>query len=360
MSVLVLAALPMATPSPRLHVHGVASILWSRSLPPNATGATDTPAGSDRPVRLDPSNLLLRLTKAAGRLRASVVVGAYAFPVVGMSLNPLLASRANTRLYGVVPTYRLRYDFTRRLSMSAGQMPSLLGQESDFTYQNANVERGLLWQAENTFDRGLRLRYRRRHWSAVLGYNDGFYSGNSGRAWEGDFTWMPSRRITWQFAFLRPGANTPPNLTATVANKREYDLEFTDRLGKLEILPYVLAIASPASLSNHYTRAEEAFGEALLATYSFSARYSLALRIEHLANGSSAGDPSPNADLVGFGAGSSAQTWTLTPGYAAGPFFARMDLAAVRLTSFVPGSAFGSLGTNASQSRIMIEAGVRW
>ncbi|HET9031074.1 MAG TPA: outer membrane beta-barrel protein [Candidatus Aquilonibacter sp.] len=309
----------------------------------------------------DVSNALLTLTKNTGVLRGTVTIGAYAFPTVGVALGPTnLQPGANTALYGWMPAYDVAYVPNAHVTLAAGQLPSLLGQESGFTFQNVQIQRGLVWLAENTFSRGVRLTYANGRWFGNLGYTDGYYSGNGGRALEGLFGWSPTSNTTWQFGLLVPGSNTPGNVTATVANKREYDFMLSQTYGKLQLLPYVLAVESPSSAPLGYTRSESALGAVLIATYAFSNRYSLAGRVESFANGSATSDRSANADLVGYGPGSRATTWTITPAYHFAPFFLRAEYSHVNVAQGAPGLGFGPSGTFSTQSRVVIETGVQF
>jgi hypothetical protein len=62
-------------------------------------------------------------------------------------------------------------------------------------------------------------------------------------------------------------------------------------------------------------------------------------------------------NLLGFGAGSSGTTITLTPTYQKGGMFMRSDLAYVHASSFTPGDVFGNYGTVANQFRAVLEFG---
>ena len=308
----------------------------------------------------DVSNGLFTLTKNAGTVRFTVTGGAYAFPTVGLPLLPTTQPNANSYLYGFIPTYALQFVPDAHVTLSAGQLPSLMGQESGFTFQNVNIQRGLVWGQETTFSRGVRVAYTNGKITGTLGYDDGYYSGNHGRALEGLAAWAPTANTTWQFGFTIPGANTPGNVTTSVANKREYDFMLTQEYGKLQLLPYVLVVNSPASTLQGYTKAESSTGLVFLANYAANSAYSVALRFESLANASATGDVSPNADLVGFGPGSGATTWTITPTWHPGPFFARVDFSQVSLRNFTPGLGFGTTGTLSNQNRVMAELGVQF
>ncbi len=336
-----------ATPTPPYSLDGAISG-YSAYTNPGPSSMTDV------------SNGMLTLTKYTGELRGTVTVGAYAFPIVGMPLVPTNQQGANTSLYGWVPTYALSFVPDAHLTFSAGQLPSLMGQESGFTWQDIDIQRGLVWTAETTFSRGLRLAYTNGKISGTLGYDDGYYSGNSGRALEGLFGWAPTANTNWQFGFTLPGANTPGNVTASVANKREYDFMLTQQYGKLQLLPYVLIVESPASAAQGYTKAESATGLAVLADWAFNSAYSVGFRFESFGNGSGTADTSLNADLVGYGPGSGATTWTITPAWHPGPFFVRVDFSNVTLRNFTPGLGFGTAGTSSNQNRILGELGVQF
>ena len=348
------------TPTPAYSVHGAFSLYTVHTNNVNATGTLDTPTGMDLTDRTELSNGLLTISKNTSKLQGSITAGAYAFPVVGLAINPTTQQGSNSRLYGYVPAYDLAFVPNAHVTVSAGQLATLLGQENGFTYQNINIQRGLIWAAEPTFSRGVRVTYTNGTITGDLEYNDGYYSGNSGRAVEGLAGWAPTSNTSWQFAFIVPGANTPPNVTASVANKQEYDFMLAQQFGKLQLTPYVLYIVSPASAALGYTRAESALGGAILANYALGRIYSVGARFESFANHSATTDASLNSDLVGYGPGSSATTWTITPTYHPGPFFTRVEYSLVNVSNFAAHSAFGSNGSLSNQSRFLAELGVQF
>ncbi|MEO9169572.1 MAG: outer membrane beta-barrel protein [Candidatus Baltobacteraceae bacterium] len=354
------APTPTPTPVPAYSVDGAFSLYYVHTNNVNATGALDTPSGVDLANRTDNSEALLTLSKNAGVLRFSLTGGAYAFPVVGQAINPTTQPSSNSCLYGFVPLAAVQYVPSTHLTVSVGKQSTLLGQESAFTAQNLNVQRGLGFALEPTISRGGRAIYTNGKFTGDLEYNDGYYSGNGGRAIEGLVGWAPSAATNVQFAFIAPGGNTPGNVTASVANKREYDLMLTQQVGKLLLLPYLLFANTPASPKLGYTRSENALVAVLLANYAFGNAYSIAGRYEAFTQSSAAGDSSLNADLLGFGAGSNATSWTITPAYKVNTFFARAEYSLVNVTGFKPGLAFGPLGTGANQSRVVVELGVQF
>lgn len=284
--------------------------------PPVSIGADFTLAGfhtnGTNGVDSEIANALVTAGADAKSLRVTATAGQYSFPALGFPILPANAADANTQLYTALPVASVQYAFDGHFSIAAGKFAALLGQESPFTYQNLNIERGIGWSMEPTISRGVQAAYTNGPWSMTLQENDAYYSG-SFRAVEGLLGWAPSSNANLQFAFIVPGANVPPNPTTAVGNKAEYDLMYTRQIGKLQLLPYFLWINSPASATLGYPRAESAYAGVLLANWTFSSALSIPVRYEYAADGSSAADTGLNADLVGFGAGSRVQTITVTP-----------------------------------------------
>src|SRR5205823_5694428 len=109
---------------------------------PNATGALDTSSGSDLSSRTQLANALLTVAHTTGPLRFSLTAGAYNLPVVGLAINPTFQQFANTNLYGYLPNAYVQYVPNANWTISAGKLPTLLGQENTFTFQNVNIQRG--------------------------------------------------------------------------------------------------------------------------------------------------------------------------------------------------------------------------
>uniref|UniRef100_E6PCU1 Porin n=1 Tax=mine drainage metagenome TaxID=410659 RepID=E6PCU1_9ZZZZ len=353
-------AAPSPAPSspPSLHVSGVYSIVAFRSSGANASGALDTPTGSDLTERADIGNVLLNLTASDAKFSGAATIGGYAFPTVGAALNPTFQNGANTSLYGALPLIDLAYAPNEHLSFMAGKLSSMLGQESAFTYQNVNIERGIGWALEPAVTRGARFTYANGAWSAAIEDDDGFYSGHYGT-----LSWMlayaPSAASSLSFAAVEPPIGAPPNVTASIANKSEYDLMYSRQFGKWNLQPYLLFVRSPAAASLGYSANERASLTALLGSYAFSSRFSLGFRYENARDASAPNALGANADLLGFGPGSAAQSFTLTPAYHLGTLFVRAEIARVALSGITPGLGFGGSGTSNTQTRIGLELGVQ-
>jgi hypothetical protein len=349
---------PSASPSPPVVLHAILSESLALTSGVNATGSFDSLNGHDRTTRANVSNAFVLLSRTQGTFQYALQGGAYSIPVVGVAGNKTIQTGANTDLYGALPLAYIEYVPTGYFNVSAGVLATLTGAESTYTYLNWNIQRGAVWNVENAVSRGFRASFATGKLTTTLGANDGFYSGRYGAA-EGSLTYAPDASDSLLFVALIPNSRTPGNPTASVANKELLNVVFTRTRRNLQIAPYILYARSPAAASLGYRGPESAFGAAFLANWTLSSRFTTAFRYETLHNSSTINDPSLNADLVGYGAGSGINTYTVTPGWSNGHAFARMDLSTVRVTSPAPGVAFGDHGTQRDQFRTMFEVGVQ-
>jgi hypothetical protein len=94
-----------------------------------------------------------------------------------------------------VPVGYLKFVPTKNLSILIGELPSLIGAEYTFTFENMNIERGLLWNQENSVNRGVQVNDTFGKLSVSASWNDGFYSNR--------YTW-----ITGSLAYAFNSTNT--------------------------------------------------------------------------------------------------------------------------------------------------------
>ena len=353
------SATPVPSPSPAIAVHAVLSATEAYTGGVNAVGSFDTPNGADVSSRFNVSNAFAILTKSSGTLQYALQAGAYSIPTIGIAGNKTIQTDANTGLFGPVPLAYLEYAPAASFNVSAGILATLTGAESTFTYQDWNIQRGAGWNVENAVSRGVRAAFTSGKAVIDLGANDGYYSGKFGAA-EAAITYAPDASESALLVWLDPNPRTPPNPTASIANKELLNAVYTKTAGKLQLAPYVLWARSPASASLGYTSEETAFGGAVLVNSTWSSAFSTALRWETLHDGSGPGDTSPNSDLIGYGPGCGIDSWTLTPTWKLnGGTWLRFDLSSAHVTGFTPGLAFGSDGRSSNQSRVIIELGTQ-
>ena len=81
-----------------------------------------------------------------------------------------------TDFYGPLPTAYLKLVPGKNTSILIGELPTLIGAEYTFNFENMNIERGLLWNQENAISRGIQINQTMGKFTASLSWNDGFYS----------------------------------------------------------------------------------------------------------------------------------------------------------------------------------------
>jgi hypothetical protein len=279
------------------------------------------------------TNGQLWIQKTTGWWQFFIQAGAYDIPVLGAPF--LQTDEYISDFFGPVPVAYLKLVLSKNTSILVGALPALMGAESMFTFQNMNIERGLLWNQENTVNRGVQVNQTIGKFTASFSWNDGFYSNR--------YSWL-SGALTYSsgphsVAFEAMGnmSHTKFQTTATPIqnNSNMYALVYTYTKGSWIVQPY----GQYTTLDGASTR-----GGALLLSRTFKHGFSLAGRVEYL---SSAG----TVDVL-FGPGSKAWSFTATPTYQYRRFFARCDLSLVHATDFTPG-----VFPKANQTRAIVEAG---
>src|SRR5207244_10841813 len=62
------------------------------------------------------------------------------------------------------------------LNVEVGALPTLIGGEYTFSFENMNIERGIVWNQENAVNRGVQISDTFKKLSLTFSWNDGFYS----------------------------------------------------------------------------------------------------------------------------------------------------------------------------------------
>jgi hypothetical protein len=219
------------------------------------------------------------------------------------------------------------------------------------------IERGLLWNQEPAVSRGLQANAIAGPLGFSVSLNDGFYSGR--------YTWI-SGSASWTInpanvLVFAAGANLGESSRNTLAtpidqnNGSIYNLIYTYTKGPLMVSPYFQYSAVPRNDALGIRTAASLYGAAVLASYAATPALSLGARVEYEASGNSA--TLPGATNLLYGPDSSAASFTVTPTYVHGHWFARADLSALAITHAAHGAGLGANGTNTSQVRSLLEAG---
>ena len=313
----------------------------------------------DKSTRWDLSNGQVFLQKTSGWFQFYLQAGAYNLPALGVST----VSTVNTitGLYGPLPLAYLKL-VKGNFNVEVGELPTLVGAEYTFTFENMNVERGLLWGQETAISRGIQVSDTFKKLSLSVSWNDGFYSNV--------YNWI-SGTASYAFnssntlAFVGAGnvgqtAFNPSNAASTPLfqnNGQIYNVEYTYSHENWMITPYYQFTHVPANAAIGIPVSGSTNGGALLLNYNFKGGISLAVRPEYITSNGSA---TSGLNLLGYGAGSGAFAFTVTPTYQKGGFFLRGDVSVVDARNvLVPpaGAAFGPAGLNTKQVRGVVETG---
>jgi putative OmpL-like beta-barrel porin-2 len=306
----------------------------------------------DKSTHWDLSNGQIFLQKTTGWWQFYLQGGAYNLPDLG---TPFISTnKALPDFFGPLPVAFLKL-VKGGFSVDIGELPTLIGAEYTFSFENLNIERGLLWNQENAVNRGIQLNESYKKFSASLSWNDGFYSNR--------YTWLTGS-LAWAFnsantlSFVA-GGNAGQTKYSTVAapvqnNSAIYEVIYTYSHGNWYVQPYYQYTNVPTNLQAGIPQGASTSGGALLFNYNFKHGISLALRPEYI---SSSGTLANGAVNLMYGPGSNAFAFTVTPTYQKDGFFARLDFSVVDARSFTAGDAFGPLGQNGKQTRGVVEAG---
>lgn len=333
-----------AGPFGKLNMNGIVSGmgLWQGNYFPG-----------DEPTQAALSNGQIFLQKTTGWWQFYVQAGAYNIAALG---TPFLSTeKAMTDLYGPVPEAFLKLVPGKNTSILMGALPTLMGAEYTFTFENMNIERGLLWNQENAINRGIQVNQSLGKFTASLSWNDGFYSNR--------YSWL-SGSLTYangphSLAFVGMG-NLGQTAFQTLAtpvqnNSSMYAVIYTYTKGAWIIQPYYQYSSVPANGKIGIVKGNTTQAGAILVSYSFKHGFSLPVRWEYIASTGSANDPAV-VNLM-YGPGSKGTSITMTPTFQYGDFFVRGDLSYTHLSDITPGSVFGQGGNLKSQSRAVAEFG---
>ena len=320
----------------------------------------------DHTFQADLSNGQVFIQKVDGVLQFFVQAGAYSLPDIGLPYvragntehTPGIATNA---FYGVVPQAFVKLVPAKNFSIMAGKLPTLIGAEYTFSFENMNIERGLLWNQENAVNRGVQANFTAGPITLAASWNDGMYSNRYTWAWlSAVYAINGSNTLA-----LIGGGNTKTTTVSSSAtplylnNEQIYNLIYTHISGKWTIEPYVQYTSVPKKDELKTTDDATTYGAALYVNYAAHSNpdgssFFLPVRLEYIKSTGSI-DGTPN---LLYGQGSNAWSFTITPTYQYKRLFARTEFSFTKANSIVSGLAFGSDGTKTSQVRAVIEVGM--
>jgi hypothetical protein len=342
-----LAGLPPATfeagPFGKIAVNGILDGLgmWTGNYVPgdNSTQAALT-------------NGQIFIQKTDGWFQFYLQAGAYNIPALGV---PFLATdKTVSNLYGPVPVAYLKLQAGKNTSILVGELPTLIGAEYTFTFENMNISRGLLWNQENAVNRGIQVNQTMGKVTASLSWNDGFYSNR--------YSWLTGS-LTYangpHTVALVAGGNMAKTAFQSYAtpvqnNGSIYNFIYTYSKGSWIVQPYWQYTNVPTDAKIGIVKGASTNGAAILVSRAFKHGFALPLRFEYIASSGTAAQQAVN---LMYGPGSTGTSITVTPTFQYGGFFFRGDVGYVHVGSITPGDAFGRSGTNQNQPRAMAEIG---
>ena len=310
----------------------------------------------DRSTTFDLSNGQVIINKVDGFWQFYVQAGDYSIPVVGAPYAPNDASHALNNYFGPVPQAYLKLVPSSSFSIIAGKLPTLIGAESTFSFENFNIERGLLWNEEPAVSRGVQAIYVSGPLTFNVSLNDGYYSNHYNWV-SGSAAWAPNSANTLTFAAGGNFSHTNTMQFATPQaqnNSSIYNIIYTYNSAPWTITPYLQYQNVPRDLRVGIYKSATAYAGALLVSYAINSNWSIGARAEYI-------DTNGASNLL-YGADSKAFTITATPTWQYNRFFVRAEASAVVASGIAPNSGFGTAaglpGNEKNQLRGLLEGGI--
>lgn len=305
----------------------------------------------DNPTQAALDNGQIWIQKTDGWFQFYIQAGAYTIPDLATPFLP--TGKTLDDFFGPVPVGYVKLQAGKNTSFEIGSLPTLIGAEYTFSFENMNIERGLLWNEELAVSRGVQVNQTMGKFAASLSWNDGFYSNR--------YTWLSGSlgytNGPHAITFVAGGNyNNTGYLTAATPIQNDsaiYNVIYTYTKGAWIVQPYWQYTKVPTNAKLDINSGSTN-GGALLLSHAFKHGFSLAGRYEYVSSSGSVANNNPN---LLFGAGSTGTSVTATPTFQYGGFFFRGDLSWVHASSITPGDAFGSGGVNKNQPRAVAEIG---
>jgi hypothetical protein len=296
------------------------------------------------------SNGQVFLQRTDGWFQFYLQAGVYNIPALG---TPFLETdKTVSNLFGPLPVGFVKLQAGKNTSFLVGALPTLIGAEYTFSFENMNINRGLLWNQENAVNRGIQVNQTMGKFTASLSWNDGFYSDR--------YSWL-SGSLTYangphSLAFVGMGnagqTNYQTLATPVQNNSQIFNIIYTYNKGSWIIQPYWQYTNVPTNVKIGIAKGNSTQGAAILVNHTFKHGFSLPVRWEYITS-----TGGPTAVNLMYGPGSAGTSITVTPTFQYGGFFGRVDVAFVHASDYTPGFVFGPAGLNNNQTRAVAEIG---
>jgi hypothetical protein len=340
-----------ANPNPFSFTAGPLGTVYVGGMVSGFALAQNNPYAGDINSRWDLSNAQLVVQKTDGLVQFYVQAGQYDVPALA---TPTVSSSTYTNhAFGFVPQAFLKLAPTDNFSIEVGKLPTLIGDENTFSFQNPNIERGLGWNQTNGQTRGVQANYTIGPVLLNLSWSDGYYSDRFN--WiSGMATWTIDSANTLGLVGAGNMGKTPASTFITPLfqnNQQIYDLIYTRTQGAWMLQPYVQVSQVPEDRAIGIDSSGSTWTAAFLVNYNIAPNWNLAGRIEYI--GTSGG-----LNLL-EGPASNAWSLTVTPTFQYKIYFMRAEASYVAADRATSGdTTFGEFGTKSNQFRALLETGV--
>jgi hypothetical protein len=319
-------------------------------------GETDADP-TDKSWDPDLSNAQIFIQKTDGVFQFYVQAGDYSLPSLGVPYAHTVDSQnAPNNTFGYVPMAYVKIVPNSDWSIEAGKLPTLVGGEYTWTFQNIDVNRGLLWNLEPAVSRGAQINYSHGPLTVSVSLTDGYYSNRYNWV-TGLVSYAVTKKDTLAFV---GGGNLGQTSTSTFAtvpalnNGQIYNVLWTHTEDKWMFNPYFQYTHTDANPTLGWSHSGSTWGAAALLKFTLTPEWSLGGRAEYTAQTGTKGDVL--APVLLYGPGTNAWSLTATPTYTKGIFFVRADAAYIHANV----GLFGSALADKNQFRFTAETGVNF
>jgi hypothetical protein len=217
------------------------------------------------------SNGQIFIQRAEGKVQYYIQAGVYTMPTLGVPF--VNAQNTVNNFYGPVPVAYLKLQAAKNTQFLIGSLPTLMGAESTFTYQNFNIERGIVWNQENAVNRGIQVNQTiGKYLSAAFSWNDGYYSNRY--SWLSGSATLTKGPHSLVYDGMGNLGQTVYQTAATPVQNNGYmhAVIYTYTKGRWIISPYFQYGKVPTNLKVGVTKGTSATGGALNVSYAFKER----------------------------------------------------------------------------------------
>ena len=338
---------------------------WQFNAALTGLGAIQSNASGNDPRKYgDISNAQAVIAKPTGLIQAFAIAGYYAIP--DLATNYLRAATQTKQSWGALPIAYVSIVPDDHWSLNVGKLFSLGGAEGTFSYENTNIQRGLLWGQTNSVSQGIQLNYQNESWVTSLAWTDGADSGKYN--WLAlSATYKLDARTTLTAIWNGSLSGNPANSARTPLlqnNSQITNLVFSYKGDVWSLTPYFQYSVVPANPNIGIAGVSSTQGIGLLTTYRFTPlqdgrpprrNLSLPFRLEYL---NTRGNSGTSANNLLYGPNSAAWSMTTTPTYQSGPYFGRLEISFVKALNISQNMGFGLNGNTTHQARALIEVGI--